>query len=83
MLFLSWFGPIGVAAIFYATFIERFAVPHRETLFAAASLAICTSLVAHSLSATPGVLRYARRSPLATLRHPLHRDVDGDPSHAE
>ncbi len=83
VLFLSWFGPIGVAAIFYATFIERFAVPYRETIFAAATLAVCASVVVHSLTATPGVLRYARRSALATLRHPLHRDVDGEPSGAE
>ncbi len=83
VIFLSWFGPIGVAAIFYATFIERFAVPHAETVFAAASLAVCASVVVHSLTATPGVLRYARRPALATLRRPLRPDVDGDPSRAD
>jgi len=75
VLFLSWFGPIGVAAIFYASFMERFAVPHSEAVFGAASLAVCASVVVHSLTATPGVLSYPRRPPLATLRHPLHRDV--------
>lgn len=69
--FLGWFGPLGVAAVFYATFIERFSVPEGEQIFAAATLAICVSVLAHSLTATPGVRAFAGRSPLATLRRPL------------
>jgi len=68
--FLGWFGPVGVAAIYYATFVERFAVPGGERLFAAATLAICASIVVHSVTATPGARLYARRSPFATLAIP-------------
>ncbi len=69
--FLAWFGPLGVAAIYYATFIERYPIAERERIFAAASLAICGSILVHSMTATPGVRLLARRSPLATLAHPL------------
>lgn len=77
--FLAWFGPLGVAAIFYATYIERFRLPEGETIFAAATLAIVLSVVVHSLTATPGVRWLARRSPLGTLRHPLHADSEESP----
>jgi len=69
--FLGWFGPLGVAAIFYATYVERFSIPEGERIFAAATLAICVSVLIHTLTATPGVRLFARRSPFATLRHPL------------
>ncbi|MDQ3768259.1 MAG: sodium:proton antiporter [Actinomycetota bacterium] len=69
--FLAWFGPLGVAAIYYATFIERYPIAESETIFAAASLAICGSIVVHSITATPGVRLLAGRSPLATLKDPL------------
>lgn len=69
--FLGWFGPLGIAAIFYATFIERFGVADDARIFAAATLVICASIVLHSLTATPGVRAYAGRPPFATLRRPL------------
>ena len=77
--FLAWFGPLGVAAIYYATFIERFPIAESETIFAAASLAICMSVVVHSITATPGVRLLAGRSPFATLRHPLDPDSETAP----
>ncbi len=77
--FLGWFGPLGVAAIFYATYVERFAIPDRERIFAAATLAICASVVVHSLTATPGVRLFARRTPFATLRHPLDPESETAP----
>ena len=75
--FLGWFGPIGVAAIFYATFIERFAVPDGERIFAAATLVICASVLVHSLTATPGVRWFAGRPPFGTLARPLDPDSEG------
>jgi NhaP-type Na+/H+ or K+/H+ antiporter len=71
--FLSWFGPLGVAAIFYATYIERFDLADHEKqgIFAAATLAIALSIVAHSVTATPGSRMFARRSPFGTFRHPF------------
>lgn len=77
--FLAWFGPLGVAAIYYATFIERYAIAESETIFAAASLAICASILVHSMTATPGVRLLARHSPLATLADPLDRESETAP----
>jgi sodium/hydrogen antiporter len=78
-LFLSWFGPLGVAAIFYATHVERFGVPGYERLFAFASLAICTSVLVHSLTATPAVRWFAGRSLTATVRDPLSDRSEDSP----
>ena len=77
--FLAWFGPIGVAAVFYATYVERFALEDAERVYAAATLAIVASIVAHSVTATPGVRRYARRAALATVRHPLRPGMEDAP----
>lgn len=77
--FLTWFGPIGVAAIYYATLADSSGVPQSETVFAAASLAILTSIFVHAVTATPGVRLTAGRSPLATLRHPLRADSEAAP----
>jgi NhaP-type Na+/H+ or K+/H+ antiporter len=60
--FLAWFGPLGVAGIYYLAFAERYHLPEYEQLFAAGSLAICTSVVVHTFTSTPGVRLYARRS---------------------
>lgn len=77
--FLAWFGPLGVAAIYYATYVERFAPADGEKIFAAATLAIFASVLVHSITATPAVRMYARRSPLRTLRHPLDPDSERGP----
>ena len=77
--FLSWYGPVGVAAIYYALFVERYALKDFERIFAAATLAIAVSVVVFSLSATPGVRRYGRRRALTTLRHPLTAGIDEAP----
>lgn len=61
-LFLSWFGPLGVAGIYYLAYAERYRLPEYEQLFAAGSLAICASVLVHTLTSTPGVVSYARRS---------------------
>lgn len=77
--FLSWYGPIGVAAIYYALFVERYGLQEFERVFAAATLAIAVSVVVFSLSATPGVRRYAGRRARTTLRHPLTEGIDEAP----
>ncbi|MBW0092679.1 cation:proton antiporter [Pseudonocardia sp. KRD-184] len=61
-LFLSWFGPLGVAGIYYLAYAERYGLPGYERLFAAGSLAICASVLVHTLTSTPAVRWYARRS---------------------
>lgn len=77
--FLSWYGPMGVAALYYALFVERYGLEQYDRIFAACTLAIVVSVVVFSVTATPGVRAYAGRSPLTTLRHPLREDVDGAP----
>jgi sodium/hydrogen antiporter len=57
-LFAGWFGPIGIAALFYA----MVAVRHtgEDFLWALASLAICASVLAHGVTGAPFTLLYAR-----------------------
>jgi sodium/hydrogen antiporter len=60
--FLAWFGPLGVAGIYYLAYAERYRLPEYEQLFAAGTLAVCASVLVHTLTSTPGVEHYARRS---------------------
>lgn len=58
-LFLGWYGPMGVSAVFYlAHSLEQGVQDPR--LFAAGSLAVAASVLAFGLSATPGRMAYAR-----------------------
>jgi NhaP-type Na+/H+ or K+/H+ antiporter len=50
-LFVGWFGPIGVGALFYSTFALR--KTGNEQVWVIASLLIAASIVIHGLSATP------------------------------
>ncbi len=59
-LFLGWFGPIGVAALFYANLAVREA--RVEEAWVVGSLVICASILAHGLSATPLTRLYGRRA---------------------
>ena len=59
-LFLGWFGPIGVAALFYANLAVREAGV--EEAWVVGSLVICASILAHGLSATPLTRLYGRRA---------------------
>ncbi len=75
--FLSWYGPLGVAAIYYVALVHREGLAQYEEIFAACTLAIAASLVVHTLTATPGVMRYAGRGITETLRHPFRGSSDG------
>jgi NhaP-type Na+/H+ or K+/H+ antiporter len=79
-MFVGWFGPIGMAAIYYATFAERFGVEGYERVFSAATLTVFCSIVVHTLTATPGVRLYAGRRPFTTLRNPFS-DVESSLPH--
>ena len=60
-VFVGWFGPIGVSAVFYLVFsIEEGATDPR--VFAAGTLAVAASTLAHGLSALPARRAYARRA---------------------
>ncbi len=57
-LFSAWFGPIGVAALLYASMaLARVGIEGAWTL---GTLAICTSLLAHGVTAAPMTRFYAK-----------------------
>jgi sodium/hydrogen antiporter len=58
-LFLGWFGPLGVAALYYAELALRHT--GREEIWVVASLAISASIVAHGVTATPLTRLYGAR----------------------
>jgi NhaP-type Na+/H+ or K+/H+ antiporter len=60
-LFLSWFGPIGVSALFYATLAERHTGHHE--VFVYATLAVTLSVVVHGISTAPLSAWLKRREP--------------------
>jgi sodium/hydrogen antiporter len=57
-LFLGWFGPVGVAAIYYA--LHSAHETGNPTLWPATSLVVVASIVAHGLTAKPGIALYNR-----------------------
>lgn len=59
--FLGWFGPIGVAAIYYALYAKE--RTGEEIVWTVASLVVATSVVVHGLTAYPLSRWLARREP--------------------
>ncbi|MBW3553612.1 MAG: cation:proton antiporter [Gemmatimonadetes bacterium] len=57
--FAAWFGPIGVAAIFYS--LQAMHLTGEQVVWEAASMAIALSVLVHGASATPAVMSYPRR----------------------
>lgn len=55
-IFNGWFGPIGIAAIYYALMAHE---QHgTEVIWPVVSLVVCASIVLHGISATPFTRRY-------------------------
>jgi sodium/hydrogen antiporter len=65
--YLAWFGPVGVAGIYYLAHVEQYGLAQYDRLHAAGSLAICVSVLAHTLTSTPAVHAHGRR---AGTEHP-------------
>ena len=59
-LFLGWFGPIAVAAIYYASVMEH--KLHEPVIWDAVSLVICASVLAHGITGAPFTRLYGRVS---------------------
>lgn len=59
-LFLGWFGPIGVAALYYATLSVR--ETGAEIAWVAGSLIITASIVVHGVTAAPLTRLYGRKA---------------------
>jgi sodium/hydrogen antiporter len=53
-IFISWFGPKGVASMLFALLVLRSEAPHATFVFEIASFAILSSIVAHGLTDTVG-----------------------------
>jgi NhaP-type Na+/H+ or K+/H+ antiporter len=51
-LFAGWFGPIGIAALYYAMLSQRHLEGH-EDIWSIASMVIAASTVIHGMTATP------------------------------
>ncbi|HWG85731.1 MAG TPA: cation:proton antiporter [Deinococcales bacterium] len=60
VLFLGWFGPIGVSAMFYAMLALR--RTDEPVVWVAGSLAVFVSIIVHGASATPFVKWYERQA---------------------
>ncbi|WP_150913902.1 cation:proton antiporter domain-containing protein [Marinobacter halotolerans] len=58
-LMAGWFGPIGVAAVFYAMLVQR--ETGNELVWVCASLLMTSSLVIHGITAAPVAKYYGRR----------------------
>jgi NhaP-type Na+/H+ or K+/H+ antiporter len=65
-LFLGWFGPIGVAALYYANLSLR--ETEIEAAWTVGSLAICASILAHGLTAAPLTKLYGRHAQIKPSR---------------
>jgi NhaP-type Na+/H+ or K+/H+ antiporter len=53
-LFISWFGPKGVASMLFALFVLNSSAPDRTIVFDVASFVILASIMAHGLTDTVG-----------------------------
>ena len=60
-MFMSWFGPKGVASMLFALFVFKSTVPGKDLIFDVAAIAIITSIIAHGLTDTIGARWLARR----------------------
>lgn len=60
VLFLSWFGPRGLASLLFALLvIGEFDIPHGEQILTISVLTVVLSMVLHGISAVPGARMYA------------------------
>lgn len=52
-LFISWFGPRGLASIVFAIIIVDIGLPHQETIILTAACTILLSIILHGFTANP------------------------------
>jgi NhaP-type Na+/H+ or K+/H+ antiporter len=60
-MFISWFGPKGVASMLFALYVLNSDVAGRSTVFDVAAFTILASIVAHGLTDTVGARWIERR----------------------
>jgi NhaP-type Na+/H+ or K+/H+ antiporter len=61
-LFIAWFGPKGVASMLFALLVLKSSAPHADLVFAIASFAILSSIIAHGLTDTLGTSWIEKRT---------------------
>lgn len=74
-LFIGWFGPVGAAALYYATFAHR--ETGNEEIWVVGSLIICASVLAHGLTATLLTKLYGRYGEHGHENHEENADPGG------
>jgi sodium/hydrogen antiporter len=67
-LFVGWFGPLGIGALYYAAYV--LGETGNEDVWIATSLVICSSIVIHGITATPFSYLYARYAPAGSQEFP-------------
>ncbi|HCZ16667.1 MAG TPA: sodium:proton exchanger [Candidatus Accumulibacter sp.] len=79
VLFLGWFGPRGLASIVLGlVYLEQQTnLPGEDIVRLAVMATVLLSVVAHGLSAKPGIERYARSCEALAPDAPEHTVVDG------
>jgi sodium/hydrogen antiporter len=60
-LFLGWFGPLGIGALYYAAYV--FDHTGHEEAWVVGTLVICSSILVHGMTATPFSHLYDRFNP--------------------
>lgn len=73
-LYIGWFGPIGIAAIYYATLVERSA--GMEQAWIIGSLVVVASTFVHGMTSTPFVRLYGHVLKQADARVPEDEKSD-------
>ena len=78
VLFMGWFGPRGLASIVLGlVYLEKAtSLPGESTLRLAVMATVLLSIVAHGLSALPGIRRYAAAIAALDRNAPEHRSAD-------
>lgn len=78
VLFLGWFGPRGLASIVLGlVYLEKQPnLPGENTIRLAVMATVLLSVVAHGLSAKPGIERYARSCEALPPQAPEHAAID-------
>lgn len=84
--FNGWFGPIGIAAVFYAMELQHEpTVESSDRIWHIVSLVVFASVVMHGITATPLTRAFGRRSATSTRRETRDpgsaEDRDGEDEH--
>ena len=78
LLFVSWFGPRGLASVVFALLaIEELGEtsPVADRAVAAVALTVLLSVLLHGITAAPGVRRYVRREGDASTDGPRRATI--------